>query len=163
MSPELARLLLAAELVAIAALLVWAMRRLAGAKRQLTEIDAALERAIAVGCEQAQRIATLETLRDAQQTAEQALHAGGSLVREVHKGIASIPFGILESIPATRAPTRVVRDIHDRITDGVYEALGGLNKAVGRELRKGMKVEAPATAERPKPAEGSAPDDGKPG
>lgn len=133
--------LLVALLIAIGLLIAVGLRTLK-LKQELLRLEADLQRALADGRAQAERLATLENLREAQATAEQVLAAGGSVVREVHKGIAAIPFNILESIPATREPSRLVRGVHDSITDGVYGALSGLNKAVGREIRKGLQEAA---------------------
>lgn len=133
--------LLVALLIAIGLLVAVGLRTLK-LKQELLRLEADLQRALADGRAQAERLATLENLREAQATAEQVLAAGGSVVREVHKGIAAIPFNILESIPATREPSRLVRGVHDSITEGVYGALSGLNKAVGREIRKGLQEAA---------------------
>ncbi|MCX7069419.1 MAG: hypothetical protein NTW01_00260 [Gammaproteobacteria bacterium] len=137
--------LLGTALLATIVLLVFAALRLLKLKAELQQLDADLQRALADGRHQAERLAGLETLREAQATAEEAIAAGGSVVRDVHRNIASIPFDVLESIPATRERAKAVRDVHDTITNGVYGALAGLNRAVGRELRKGLKAgERPA-------------------
>jgi len=128
----------AALLVTIGLLLVLGLRMLK-MKSELQLLEGDLQRALADGRHQAERLATLEKLREAQATAEQVIAAGGSVVRDVHKGIASIPFDVLESIPATRERAKAAREVHDSITEGVYGALAGLNRAVGRELRKGLK------------------------
>ena len=128
-------------------------------RRTLRSLEAALHRAEAAGREQAVRIASLEQLRESSQLAEHAVETGTALVREVHKGIAGIPFGILEAIPGAREPTKAVRGIHDAISEGIYGAIAGLNKAVGRELRKGLQppaASAQASAE-PEPAPAAPP------
>lgn len=130
---------LAAALAATVGLLLVLGRRLLKLKAELQRLESDLQRALADGRQQAERLASLERLREAQATAEQMIEAGGTVVRDVHKGIASIPFDVLESIPAARDRARAVRGLHDSITDGVYGALASLNRAVGRELRKGMK------------------------
>ena len=137
-------------------LLVVVGRRLVGLQQELQQLDADLQRALADGRHQAERLATLEKMYDAQATAEQVLAAGGSVVREVHKGLAAIPFDVLEAIPSTRAPAKVVREVHDTISDGVYGALSGINKAVGRELRKSLKSLAESKAGLP-PESGEGP------
>lgn len=138
MSAEgLAALLLFAT--GLAAVALWRGHRLS---QQLQVLQAALQRAEAAGHEQAARIAALETLRDGQQLTEHAIATGTAVVKEMHKGIADIPFSVFEAIPVTRAPAKVLRGLHDSISDGVYAALGNLNKAVGRELRKGFEAEA---------------------
>ena len=126
---------------------------------RLAGVDAAIERAIAAAAERDARLKTLEQTLQTQQITEQAVATGTALVREVHKGIAGIPFGVLEAIPATRAPAKALRGLHDSISDGVYGAIAGLNKAVGRELRKGFEAESLASTARlglePRPAFGS--------
>lgn len=126
-------------LLATAGLLAVVGLNLLKLKQELVALESDLQRALAEGRHQAERLATLENLREAQATAEQVLHAGGSVVREVHKGIAAIPFDILDSIPATRESSKVVRGVHDSIADGVYGALSGINKAVGREIRRTLQ------------------------
>lgn len=139
----LALLILLALLLAGIGWYAWQLRR------SLRQLEDALHRAEAAGREQAARIASLEQLRDSQQLAEHVVETGTSLVREVHKGIAGIPFGILEAIPGAREPARAVRGLHDAISEGVYGALSGLNKAVGRELRKGLEPPAGSGSQTP--------------
>lgn len=148
--------LLGGLLVIAVGLLAVVGRRLVGLQMELQALDADLQRALADGRHQAERLAALEKLCDAQATAEHVLAAGGSVVREVHKGIAAIPFDVLAAIPATRASSLVVREVHDTISDGVYGALSGINKAVGRGLRKGLKSLAESKAGLP-PDSGEGP------
>ncbi|MBA4286278.1 MAG: hypothetical protein C0434_12175 [Xanthomonadaceae bacterium] len=154
----------AALLVTIGLLLLVGLRVLK-LKAELQQLDADLQRALADGRHQAERLAGLEKLREAQATAEEAIAAGGSVVRDVHRNIASIPFDVLESIPATRERAKAVRDVHDSITDGVYGALAGLNRAVGRELRKTLKQGSDDAATRigpPDPRPTDSPPDREP-
>lgn len=146
--------LLLTLIIAIGLLITVGLRTLK-LKQELQRLEADLQRALADGRDQAERLATLENLREAQATAEQVIAAGGSVVREVHKGIAAIPFNILDSIPATRDSAKLVRGVHDSITDGVYGALSGLNRAVGREIRKGLQDAAAKRGDAGKP--GAAP------
>lgn len=162
---------LVALLALVAGLLIWALWRSRRSAARLAALDEALRHAEAAGREQASRIAALEALRDTQQLTEHAIATGTAVVREVHKGIADIPFSVLEAIPAARTSAKALRGLHDAISDGVYGALGNLNKAVGRELRKGVPLaEAPPAAEpaaEPDPVppadstSGPAPGDGK--
>lgn len=151
MSPEA----LIALLLITAALLAWAAWRGRTARRQLLALEESLRHAEAAGKEQAARIAALESLRDTQQLSEHAIATGTALVREVHKGIADIPFSVLEAIPATRGSAKALRGLHDSISEGVYGALAGLNKAVGRELRKAVPLDEPPLVKTadPKPPE----------
>lgn len=147
-----------ALLLAATAYYAWQLRR------TLIDLTAALHRAEAAGQEQAARIAALEQLRDNQQLAEHAVATGTALVREVHKGIADIPFSVLEAIPGARQPAKAVRGLHDAISEGVYGAIAGLNKAVGRELRKGLHAPAagspPASSPEPPKTEAAKPTPG---
>ena len=105
MAPE--RLLLAALLLTFAAMLFAALRLLR-LHAELRQLDADLNRALADGRRQAERLARLEQLREAQATASEVIAASSS----------------------------VVRDVHESIVGGVYGAIAGLNRAVGRELRR---------------------------
>lgn len=125
-------LVVVAALVAVA---VWHGRK---AARVLRAVEADLHRAEVAGQEQAERLAALEKLREGQQRTEQVIATGTAMVREVHKGIAEIPLSVLEAIPGAKAPAQALRGLHHSISDGVYGALDNLNKAVGRELRRGL-------------------------
>lgn len=118
----------------------WALWRALASRRLLATLAENLDRAEVLGREQAARLAALQLLQDRQQLAEHAIATSTAVVKEMHKGIADIPFSVLEAIPGARAPARLLRGLHDSISDGVYGALGNLNKAVGRELRKGMPL-----------------------
>lgn len=131
---------LASLLLMLAALLGYALWRVRRARASLTALATALHRAEVMGAAQQQRLAALEALRESSQLAEHAIATGTAVVREVHKGIADIPFSVLEAIPATRASAQALRGLHDSISEGVYGAISGLNKAVGRELRKGVPI-----------------------
>lgn len=87
-----------------------------------------------------------QQLAQAQRLSESAVALGAGVVRGVHRGIAAIPFGVLESIPATRDTTRLVRKTHDLIADAVYGSIGAVNRGVGAKLREGLRsgVETPA-------------------
>lgn len=94
----------------------------------------------------------LKQLATAQQVSEVAVDFGANTVRAVHQGIAAIPFTILEAIPATRGPTRIVRALHDAIAGGVYDTITGVNQAVGSGLRRQLEVPAPPAAkDQPEP------------
>ncbi len=60
------------------------------------------------------------------EVAGQALAAGGRLVRDMHEGIASRPFG---AVGAAAAPARA---LHDGISQAVYEGVGGGLRVAGR-------------------------------
>jgi hypothetical protein len=77
-------------------------------------------------------------LLEAQENIETTIDLTTTTVRTVHKGIAAIPFGILEAIPTTRLPTKVVRVTHDVISDVVYSSIKITNKISGKIIRKGI-------------------------
>lgn len=79
-------------------------------------------------------------LREVQQVSESLVDEGTSVVRNIHREIASIPFEILESIPSTRDTTRVVRGVHDVTSNGIYAGISAANRLLGRRMRKGMRV-----------------------
>ena len=122
-------------LAATVVLLLWQRR----SKRELAELQLSMRRLAAALLENARAEAQLDTLRQLQRVAEQGVELGASTVRSVHHGIASIPFGILEAIPVTRHPTRIVRGIHDQISGVVYDSISGGNKLLGGALRLGLK------------------------
>ena len=106
---------------------------------RLTDLRAALDRADVVEAE-AQRLWLAERqLADVQRLSEAAVSGGTLTVRAIHKGIAAIPFGVLEAIPVTRDTTRIVRASHDLISDAVYGTIDAVNRGVGAGLRARLK------------------------
>ncbi|HEX4872494.1 MAG TPA: hypothetical protein VFV27_09295 [Nevskiaceae bacterium] len=137
---------LAILVLALAAAVAWELHQL----RSLLAAQAARRQAAeARGADLARRAAALDELISHQQLAEQALDSGAALVQEVHRGIADIPFSVLETVPGVAPAARVVRQLHDRISDDIYQSLRGLNRAVGRELRRGVERRDPEP--RPEP------------
>ncbi len=116
------------SLLIAAGLIVDVQRRSWRVQRQNLRNEAAVS--------ELQLIAQIRSQLAAGQTiAENVVEGGTSTVRAVHKGIAGIPFGILESIPVTRDTTRIVRKIHDAISDGVYGGISATNKALHQAAR----------------------------
>ena len=77
----------------------------------------------------------------------EALAAGGALIKEMHSGIASRPFGVLG--PAA-APTRFV---HDRVSRAVYAGVGTSLRGAARgeacaRNRRGLRRVAASLAAR---------------
>lgn len=83
----------------------------------------------------------LQQIAQAQVLTETVVSGGTATVRAVHKGIASIPFGILEAIPATSVSAKAARKTHDAIADTVYGAISGANRLLGEAARK--KIHSP--------------------
>ncbi|MGK0248141.1 MAG: hypothetical protein ACI910_000869 [Oleispira sp.] len=77
-------------------------------------------------------------LLETQEILEDTIDTTTSIVRTLHKGIAAIPFGILENIAVTRHTTQVVRGTHDLISDVVYSSISIVNKTSGNVIRKGI-------------------------
>lgn len=76
---------------------------------------------------------------DLQELTEGAVAGGTTVVRTIHRGIAAIPFTVLESIPATRDTTKLVRGIHDFTADTVYGAISTINRVLGSGVRQSLK------------------------
>ena len=103
--------------------------------RALPDVEDALHRAEARGREQALRLEMLDRLREGQKFAEQAIESGTAITRTLHHGISRIPFSILENIPPTAPAAKVVRQVHDAISNDIYSAINALNRGVGKQLR----------------------------
>ena len=112
-------------------------------RRNLADLNDLLFRAETLRSE-AERLQRAEMqLAQVQRISEAMVSGGTQTVRAIHRGIAAIPFGILESIPVTRDTTRIVRASHDLISDAVYGTIGAVNRGVGATLRGGLKAGAP--------------------
>ncbi|MGH8506192.1 MAG: hypothetical protein ACRETM_09545 [Stenotrophobium sp.] len=127
----------------LAAVLLAALLLTAGVCAGLWRRMASLQRTqfrLRSRCEELRRIAEArEQLAAAQAAAEIAVQGGTATVRAIHKGIAAIPFTILENIPATRDTTRQVRRIHDAISEGIYSGITIGNKLLGHAARSAIK------------------------
>ena len=95
-----------------------------------------------------QRLQTQQLrLEDAQRLAETAIETGADVARSVHMGIARVPFDVLDSLPATRDVSRVVRQTHDVIADAVYGSIKGVNRGIG-QLTRGLLKPPARTSKR---------------
>ena len=90
-----------------------------------------------------------EDVADIADAGTAALTLPAEITRATHQGIAAIPFGILEQIPATAQQTKVVREIHDEISRGVYQAISGTTRGIAG-LMSGL-TGAPRPSPRPHP------------
>ncbi len=113
------------------------------AVQEQEELRRTMQRLAAALLEQARAEAQLQALRDLQQAAQTGVELGADTVRAVHMGIAAIPFGILEAIPATRHTSRLVRSVHDQISGVVYDSISGGNRLIGSALRLGLNRRTP--------------------
>jgi hypothetical protein len=109
----------------------------------IASLRSGLHRLATAQAEQLLAQSQLEMLRQIQDAAEKTVHLGTSGVRAVHQGIASIPFSILDAIPATRDSARIVRLAHDQISNAVYGGISGANRLIGSALRQGLRDAKP--------------------
>lgn len=72
---------------------------------------------------------------EVQRLVEDSVDVSTRAVRDAHLGIARIPFGVLGSLDATRTTSRQVQHVHDQVTQGVYGAVAGVNRVLGRWTR----------------------------
>ena len=94
-----------------------------------------LLRSEAMLADAARRLPRNVDLAEASALAEDAVEGGTQAVRFVHRGIAAIPFAILEALPPARPAARAMRMAHDLIAGSVYGAISLANRGVGRVLR----------------------------
>lgn len=123
------------------------------------------ERALAAMAAQAERSAAARAecrwwresqmrLAEWQEVTESSVDGGVRATRAVHQGIAAVPFTILESIPATRDTTKLVRGIHDFTADNVYAAISAANRFLGQGSRRAIhRADNPSA----RPADGAPP------
>lgn len=125
------------SLLALAGTAWWAWRQL---RAELRSTGRQIHRCAVHQRELLQVIENRRLLQEVQQVSESLVDEGTSVVRSIHKEIASIPFVILESIPTTRDTTRVVRGVHDLTSNGIYASISAANRLLGRKMRQGMRV-----------------------
>jgi len=118
--------------------LIWIARL----ERELQETTAAIRRTAVHQREMAQMLETHNQLADFQNLTESAITHGTTTIRSLHQEIANIPFEILESLPTTREPGKMVRGVHDITADGVYASIITINKLMGQRLRQQFKLKA---------------------
>lgn len=88
---------------------------------------------------EAQRMLTQRRrLRAAQRFTEGTVDETSRTVEDIHRGIASVPFEVLDRIPATRDTARIVREVHDLTSGTVYGSIRGINRLLGSGLRNGL-------------------------
>lgn len=97
-----------------------------------------------------------ERLDQFQDQVAATLDTGGRAARATHFALASIPFDILEQIPATRRTAQEMRRLHDLASDGVYAGLSlyakwRRSRARERTLRAGASASSsmPPSAKLP--------------
>jgi hypothetical protein len=118
-------------------------------ERALRELEVVAVRHRAEVAERRLFVRSREEVADIADAGTAALTLPAEITRATHQGIAAIPFGILEQIPATAQQTRVVRGIHDEISRGVYQAISGTTRGIAG-LMSGL-TGAPRPSPRPQP------------
>lgn len=129
-------LLLLITLLGNALALIWHARL----ERDLNETAGQIHRSAVHQRELAQLMETHDQLHELQNLTESAVQSGTATIRSLHREIANIPFEILESLPATREGSRIVRGVHDLTADGVYDSITRINKRMGERLRRQFKL-----------------------
>lgn len=114
----------------------------------LRQIRRQIQRAEIQRSEQRLYALCVEQLEKTQALLESGIDETTAGVRALHQEIANIPFSVLESIPVTRDTTKVVRGIHDLISNGVYSAISVGNQMAGSASRSGIKNAADRKSSR---------------
>lgn len=125
--------------------LIWSFRL----GRQTRELGLTIHRAAIHQRELVQLLDSHTQLADVQDKTEHLIHSGTQTIRSIHREIANIPFEILNNLPATRDPSRVVRDVHDLTSDSVYSSITTLNRLMGKRLRRQLRIVTPDDDEDP--------------
>ncbi len=136
--------LAAAVLVVATVFVARAALRADGAQR---ELESTIVRTSAARRERARFATTREAIAGTAESAAEAVQFSAATVQVGHEVIASIPFGVLEAIPATRAGTKRVRSVHDETAGGVYRAINVISGAVGNVVSRKMKGTEPPPGE----------------
>jgi len=152
-------LLVSALLIGLAclALTIVVARQAIRRERALRELEVAAARHRA---EVAERALFAQSRAELAEATSDPLTRPAEITRATHQGIAAIPFGILEQIPATAEGARAVREIHDEISRGVYQAISGTTRGLAGLVRGGLAGPArprPVPHPRPAVAEESSP------
>lgn len=125
----------------------WIAYLLMQQRHQLSALSASVWRAEI----RVEELATFERcvaqLESTQAVLESGIDETTSGVRALHHSIADIPFSVLEAIPVTRGTTKVVRGVHDLISDGVYASISLGNQLAGSASRSGIKASSNKPAE----------------
>jgi hypothetical protein len=146
-------LLVSALLIGVACLGLTVLVALQAVRREraLRELEVAAARHRAEVAERRLFVQSREDLLlDAADAGSAALTRPAEITRATHQGIAAIPFGILEQIPAAAERTKAVREIHDEISQGVYQAISGTTRGIAGLVRGGLGG-TPSPRPRPLP------------
>ncbi len=133
----LASAALAAVLV-VGLLLALVLRSFLAADAAVSAAERGLRRQLTWRAECAQYLAARSRIADGVQAGAGAVQLGSSITRSGHRVIASIPFGILRAIPATRSGSQRVREVHDGTAEVVYDTIDTLSERIGEAVRRKM-------------------------
>ena len=139
-------------LVAIAALVVagltWKISRILGAKQdRMVGLEYSLMELLAKRQEAKIKIAAQ---LEQQKIVEKAVETGTASAQVVHKAVAEVTFGVLDSIPVTEGISKLVRGLHDGIAGSIYSTVRVSNKQAGNLAKGYIKMKAEYDAAHPK-------------
>ena len=120
-------------------LFLFALKELRQIRHWRNNCERHLIRRLAAAAEYAWALENRNLLRNWQNLSTQTMAEGVEIAEALHSGISSIPFSILESIPATRAGVRSIRDIHDSALEDIYGGLGTVNRQLGNKLGRVLR------------------------
>ena len=132
-------LLIVAVGLNLALLVAFALQWL-GLRRDLVALERMQLRLSVQGAEILRLAESEKQIAEIQSLTEATVEGSTAAVRTVHKEIANVSFDALESIPATRDTTKLVRGIHDLTADSVYGSISAVNKLFGKGARLGLGV-----------------------
>lgn len=121
------------------AIFLFSLKELRQIRHWRNSCERHLHRRLAVAAEYAWALENRNFLRNWQNLSTQTMAEGVEIAEALHSGISSIPFSILESIPATRAGVRSIRDIHDSALEDIYGGLGTVNRQLGNKLGRVLR------------------------
>ena len=107
------------------------------------ELESTVRRTSAARRERARFASSRAAIAGTAEDAAEAIQLGALTVQVGHEAIVSIPFGMFEAIPATRAGTKRVRSVHDGTTGGLYRAISVISAAAGSVVSRRMKGTGP--------------------
>lgn len=108
------------------------------------EMESTVVRTAAARRERARFVGTRSAIAETAENAAEAVQLSALTVQVGHEAVVSIPFGVFEAIPATRAGTKRMRAVHDDASGGVYRAINVVSGAVGNVVSRRLKGSTPA-------------------
>lgn len=124
-----------------AVLVVLAARLFLATDRALLAGERAVRRQRAWSTERRTYLASRTRIADGVQVGTEAVAFGSAVTRVGHKAIASIPFGILKAIPATRSRGLRMREVHDEKADRLYGSIESVSSRIAEGVRQRLTGE----------------------